>query len=183
MNVDIFTAPGQGFESSISRVVQPYQDLLRIRWHGPDSEGWYRQLLLASYPLDASSGHTTQGEATGQGGEGYGYYGGYGSYGSGAGAVMYPAIAIFDRLAMVPSTGGPPQQIRPGVWSAPFKVDDVLRAAFHQALEAAFAEVRESYANLRECRGGVLLNEAAAALLHVTPAALDRALRRSKGSR
>ena len=65
----------------------------------------------------------------------------------------------------------------------PSPPDDVLRAAFHQALEAAFAEVRESYANLRECRGGVLLNAAAAALLHVTPAALDRALRRSKGSR
>lgn len=182
MNVDVFVSPHDPAGGAIARVLEPYGDLFRVRWHGPGSEGWHRQLLLASFPLDASSGHTVRGEAPSRAGAGYGY-GCYGAYPAGSGPVVVPAIAIFDRLALLASAGGPPQQIRPGVWLAPFKVEDVLRAAFHQALEAAFAEVRESYANLRASRSGVLLNDAAAALLHVTPAALERALRRSKGSR
>lgn len=181
MNVDVFVSPGDPAASAIARVLEPYTPLFRVRWHGSESEGWHRQLLLASFPLDASSGHTVHGETSTRGGAPYGY-GYYGGYSSGASFVATPAIALFDRLALITSTGGPPQQIRPGVWLAPFKVEDVLRAAFHQALEAAFAEVRESYSNLRSVRGGVLLNEAAAALLHVTPAALERALRRSSGS-
>ncbi|MGV3720050.1 MAG: hypothetical protein ACO1SX_03990 [Actinomycetota bacterium] len=182
MNVDVFVTPDDPAGRAISRVLEPYGDLFRVRWHGSGSEGWHRQLLLASFQLDASSGHTVQGEAPSRAGAGYGY-GYYGAYSTGSGAVVLPAIAVFDRLALIASTGGPPQQIRPGVWLAPFKVEDLLRAAFHQALEAAFAEVRESYANLRASRGGVLLNDAAAAMLHVTPAALERALRRSKGVR
>lgn len=174
MNVDVFVHPDNSAVGSIGRVLAPYGDLLRVTWHGPESGSRCQQLLLASFPLDASTGHTVSGEAPDRSEMSYGYYGAYGSGGTYA---DYPAVAIFDRMALLASSGGPPRQERSGVWSVPFGVEDLLRAAFHQALEAAFAEVREAHERLRATRPA-LMHDAAAALLQVTPAALDRALRR-----
>lgn len=174
MNVDIFVYPDDPAAKSLARVLAPYSSLLRVAWHASESSERYQQLLLASMPLDAGTGHTIGGEPTHPREMSYGYYG---AYGQPAGTAPLPAVAVYDRMALLPSSGGPPRQVRPGVWTVPFHVEDLVRAAFHQALEAALAEVREAHGRLLTLQPG-LLHEPAATLLQVRPEALDRALRR-----
>jgi len=174
MNVDVFLDECDATPVRIERVLSGYPGYFQVRWRGAGASALYTSLCLASLPLDASTGHTLADDATpaAYSYSTYGYYGGEPS------PLLLPAIALFDRLALLPSDGGPPRCLRPGVWEAPFRSEDLLRGAFHQALEAAFAELREAYAQLRATHPGILELPAAARLLQVTPTALHRALRK-----
>jgi len=174
MNVDIFLDENEATQARVERVLSAYPELFHVRWHAADASARFVQLYLASLPLDATTGHTRSGELSAA----EAAYGGYGYYAGEPTPVRRPALALFDRLALLSAGGGLPHPIRPGVWEVSFQVDDLLRAAFHQALEAAFAELRESYAQLRATQPGILELPAAARLLQVTPTALRRALRR-----
>jgi hypothetical protein len=174
MNVDVFLDQSSATRPPIERALSAYPDLFHVRWHSADSLACYTQLYIASLPLDPTTGHVLVGEGTPptEPYASYGYYSGIPI------SLHLPALALFDRLALLPSEGGPPRQLRPGVWEVPFVVQDLFRAALHQSLEAALAELRQAYAQLRAARPGILELPAAAHLLHVTPAALHRALRK-----
>jgi hypothetical protein len=174
MNVDVFLPYDPAPQPVIERLLVSYANLVRVRWHGPDAGGLYRQLCLASFPLDASTGHSGPGEQPGLANS-YGYYG----YGGEDHGVALPAIAIFDRLAIVPAIGGEPKQVRQGVWTTPFQNEQLLRGSLHQALEAAFTELREAHRALTARRGAPIRDEAAAVMLDVNVSALRRALYRS----
>jgi hypothetical protein len=171
MNVDVFLDESSGTRARLERILSAYPDLFQIRWHAPGSHARFAQLYHASLPLDASTGH-------GPAESGHAGYGAYGYYGGEPLLQPLPALALFDRLALLPASGGPPRNLRPSVWEVPFPAEDLLRAAFHQALEAALAELRAAYVQLRATHPGILELPAAAALLQVTPAALRRALRK-----
>lgn len=169
MRVDVFLRGRDApLRPGIERVLAHYAGLLEVRWHGPEAGALYEALRLASLPLDASTGHGSAGPDP---------YAGYRP----SGARYLPAIAVHSRLALVDAPGGPAREVRPRVWEVPFRREEVLLAAFHRALEAAAAEVREAHRRLRERRPD--LSEASAArLLEVTPPMLRRATRGYPGS-
>lgn len=177
MNVDIFLDQDEATRARLERIFAVYPELFQIRWHSAAEAERYMQLYLASLPLDYTTGHGVAGEVS-PGVDTYQSYGYSGYYQDDLTPPQFPALALFDRLALVPSHGGPPRQIRPGVWAAPFETEELLRGAFHQALEAAFAELREAHVQLRATHLGLLELPNAARLLQVTPVALHRALRR-----
>jgi hypothetical protein len=143
MNVDVFLdAQGTG-RAALERVLAAYPGQFTVRWHSGTDTAHYLQLYHASLPLDATTGHSLAGE----GGDRNAGYGCYSYYGGTAVEVRLPALALFDRLALVHVPGGPPRPLRPGVWEVPFTVEDLLRGAFHQALTAARAEFRSIHRN------------------------------------
>lgn len=145
MNVDVFLdAQGTG-RAAVKRVLAAYPEQFTIRWHPATDTVRYLQLYHASLPLDASTGHSLAGE----GGDRDAGYGSYGYYGAEEREIRLPAMALFDRLALIHISGGPPRLLRPGVWEVPFTVEDLLRGAFHQALTAARAELREAHSRFR----------------------------------
>jgi hypothetical protein len=171
MNIDVFLNDDAATRARLERVLSAYPDYFHIRWHAQDASAHYAQLYHASLPLDATTGHGPTVDASAG-------YGAYGYYGTDPLPLQFPAVALFDRLALLPAGGGPPRLLRPGVWEVAFAAEDLLRAAVHQALEAALAELREAYVQLRATRSGILELPAAARLLRVTPTALHRALRK-----
>lgn len=174
MNVDVFLDQDEATRACFERIFAAYPELFQVRWHSADEAERYTQLYLASLPLDYTTGHGVAGEPS----RGVDTYQSYGYYQDELTPQQFPALALFDRLALIPSHGGPPRLIRPDVWAAPFEAEELLRGAFHQALEAAFAELREAYVQLRATHLGLLELSNAARLLQVTPVALHRAVRR-----
>lgn len=170
MNVDVFLND-DATRARLEQVFTAYPGLFQIRWHSAEASTHYAQLYHASLPLDATTGHGPAVERRAG-------YSSYGYYGSEPTSQPLPALALFDRLALLPAAGSPPRLLRPGVWEVPFHSEDLLRAAFHQALAAALLELREAYRQLRATRPGILELRTAARLLQVTPAALRRALQK-----
>lgn len=174
MNVDVFLDKCNATTDRIEPVLSAYPGYFHVRWHALEASALYTSLYLASLPLDATNGHTLADDGTPAAYS----YGAYGYYAGEPAPLQLPAIGLFDRLALLPSNAGPPRCLWPGVWEAPFRSEDLLRGALHQALEAAFAELREAYAQLRATHPGILELPTAARLLQVTPTALHRALRK-----
>jgi hypothetical protein len=173
MNLYVFLPSGSLLRPRLERVFDAYPGLFTVRWHGPGDTELLTELLLASLPLDETTGHGTPTEP-GSPSEGYG---GYGYSGTVVGLV-WPAIALYDRLALVDGGGGPPRRLRPGLWEASFQLDAALRPAFHRAVEDALAEVRGDHAALMAL-AAVRMDEAdAASALGITREALRRALHR-----
>jgi hypothetical protein len=171
MNVNVFLPEDGSLRASLERVLSAYPGLFRVRWLGPADGESHLELLLASFPLDEATGHGARGEGDAADYAGYGYL-------APAAESRLPAIAIYDRLALVTATGGPPRRLRPGVWEAPLHLESVLRPAFHLVLEDALAQVRHDYARLRLLSPRGLDERSAAERLGVTREALRRALRR-----
>lgn len=174
MNLEVFLPPdADELRALVSETLALYPELFRIRWHASVDPERYHRLRLASLPLDDGTGHTLDGEpaAGALPGDVYAYYGGYAA----AGEIELPAIAIFDRMALLPGSGGPPRRERPGVWRVNFQVGRLLLAALHQALEEALSELREARGNLETLAEPERTEEEIRLLLDVTAEALRRA--------
>ena len=170
MNVEVFLPENGALRSSLEGVLAAYPGLFRVRWLDATDAERHLELLLASLSIDAATGHGEPDE------DGDADYAGYGYVGP-ATDTRLPAIAMYDRLALVTSSGGPPRRLRAGAWEAPLHFETVLRPAFHLALEDALSQLRADYARMRALSPRGLNERLAAEHLGVTEAALRRALR------
>lgn len=169
MDVDIFLNENEPrLPFVLEEVLRGYPDLFRVRRHPRPEPEIYQQLHLASFPLDVDSGHPLEADEPC---EAHGDVLGYG-YGE-IHPEMPPAVALFNRLALVDAPGGV-KQVRPGVWSVAFLEPETLRAGFYRAFQDALrALAAADRALLGRCPE--LSDTDAALQLEVTVAALRRA--------
>ncbi len=167
MDVDIFlNDPNPRLGATLEEVLRGYPELFRVRWHPRSEPELYQQLYLASYPLDLCSGHPLEADEPC---EATGYLIGYGE----PELAMPPAVALFNRLALLDAPGGV-KELRAGVWTAAFTEPETLRAGFYRAFQDALrALTAADQALLSRCPD--LSDTDAAHQLEVTIAALRRA--------
>lgn len=165
MHLDVFLA-GETLRSDVEVLLRAYPALFDVRWHDEPAPELYQQLWIASYPLDACTGHALGPDEIC---EPLGYDYGYG-------LPPQPAtvsLGLFDRVALVAAPGRV-TELRPGVWSVSFEEFETLRAGFYRAFADALSALGTADLALMK-RRPELSEEEAAVLLEVTVPALRRA--------
>lgn len=180
MDLDLFLPPNHPEANpALNSLGARYPGLFRERRHS-SRDPLFTRYWLASLPLDGTTGHWLAGDRPAAE-----ITAGYGSYGSpypsptGYETILgpdLPAVALWNRIVLVPAEAGAPARLRPGLYRAPFHHPALLRAAFHRALEETLGELRTAYAALLRRYPGPCAAADAARLLGVTEAALRRAL-------
>lgn len=167
MDLDVFlTEPGDSLQSAVEEVLRAYPRFFRVRWHQDPAPLQFQQLWLASFSLDACTGHGLDSDEVCEP-MSYDY-----SYGLPA-LPAAASLAFFNRIALVAAPGRV-TALRPGVWSSSFEEFETFRAGFYRAFVDALTALGTADLALMK-RRPELSDEEASVLLEVTVPALRRA--------